>query len=107
MVLSKKGRHPVIEYIYKGFKISYQILTSELEKNTYRADGSLNYLLTVPKSFTPKKFHTEYNTHAGAEHEIKKLLENYVDFELKSFYDMKKENIDKELLNEKVTEREG
>lgn len=82
----------MIEYIYRGFKISYKI-AADSEKNTYKADGSLTYLLNVPKSFTSKKFHTEYDTHHGAEHEIKKLLENYVDFELKNFYDMKKERV--------------
>jgi hypothetical protein len=82
----------VIEYIYKGFKISYKIARAELEKNTYKADGSVSYLLNMPKTFAPKKFHTEYDTHAGAEHEIKKLLENYVNFELKNFYDMQKES---------------
>ncbi len=49
------------------------------------------YLLNTPKSFMPKKLHTEYVTLVGAEHEIKKLLENYVDLELKSFYELKKE----------------
>ncbi len=84
----------MIEYIYKGFMISYKIASAEFDKNNYRADGSVTYLLNRPKSFTPKKFHTEYTTHAGAEHEIKKLLENYVNFELKNFYDMKKEKGD-------------
>ena len=82
----------MIEYIYKGFKISYKIVPSDVEKNTYKADGSVSYLLNMPKTFTPKKFHTEYDTHAGAEHEIKKLLENYVNFELKNFYNMQKES---------------
>lgn len=81
----------MIEYIYRGFKLSYKIVSAELEKNTYKADGMAVYLLNVPKSFTPKKFYTEFESHAGAEHEIKKLLENYVDFELKNFYDMQKE----------------
>ena len=97
----------MIEYIYKGFKISYKIMAAEFEKNTYKADGSLTYLLNIPKSFTPKHFHTEYDTHAGAEHEIKKLLENYVDFELKNFYDMQKERVNRELLNGRYIERGG
>ncbi|WP_133127633.1 hypothetical protein [Legionella nagasakiensis] len=81
------------EYIYRGFKISYKIITTEIEQNLnlYKADGTVTYLLSRPKSFLPVKFHTEYDTYAGAEHEIKKLLENYVDFELKNFYDMEKE----------------
>ena len=79
------------EYIYRGFKLSYSIATPDIEKTVYKADGAVTYLLTKPKSFTPVKFHTEYDTHSGAEHEIKKMLENYVDFELKSFYEMKLE----------------
>ena len=93
----------MIEYIYKGFKISYKILPIEFDKITYKADGSVTYLLNVPKTFAPKRFHTEYATHTGAEHEIKKLLENYVDFELKNFYDMKKEKDGRG----KVREQEG
>ena len=83
----------MIEYIYKGFKLSYKITSADLEKNIFKADGALTYLLNMPKTFASKKFHTEYETHAGAEHEIKKLLENYVNFELKNFYDMKKEKL--------------
>ena len=97
----------MIEYIYKGFKLSYKIITSEFEKNTYKADGSLTYLLNIPKSFAPKKFHTESSTSVGAEHEIKKLLENYVDFELKNFYEMKKEAVDKEQRRENFAEKEA
>ncbi len=80
----------MIEYIYKGFKISYKITSIEAEKNTYKADGSVTYLLNIPKSFTPKQFQTENHTHLGAEHEIKNLLESYIDFELKNFYEMNK-----------------
>ena len=92
----------MIEYIYKGFKISYKIIPAELEKNTYKAEGSATYLLNIPRSFAPKKFHTEFATHAGAEHEIKKLLENYVNFELKNFYDMQKESDEIERQSEPV-----
>ena len=81
----------MIEYIYKGFKLSYKITSPDRKKNTFKADGALTYLLNMPKTFTPKQFYTEYETHAGAEHEIKKLLENYVNFELKNFYEMKNE----------------
>lgn len=83
----------MIEYIYRGFKLSYKIEHPKQEKNSYTAAGFATYLLNVPKSFVPAKFHTEYDTHTSAEHEIKKLLENYVDFELKSFYEMKKEEV--------------
>ncbi len=80
----------MIEYIYKGFKLSYKITAADPEKKRFKADGALTYLLSMPKTFTQKKFHSEYETHASAEHEIKKLLENYVNTELKNFYDSKK-----------------
>lgn len=79
------------EYIYRGFKISYKIVPTDADKSLYKADGTVIYLLNHPRSFVPVKFHTEYETYAGAEYEIKKMLENYVDFELKSFYEMKRE----------------
>ncbi len=75
------------EYIYREFKISYSII-EELENKLYKADGAVYYLLAKPKSLIPVHFHTEYETRSGAEHEIKKLLENYVDFELKNFHEM-------------------
>ena len=85
----------MIEYIYKGFMISYKITPAALENNSFQADGSVTYLLNRPKSFSSQQFHTEFTTHVGAEHEIKKLLENYVDFELKNFYDRKKAAVEK------------
>ena len=81
----------MIEYIYRGFKISYKIDPVTQEEHLYKAAGHATYLLNIPKFVSPARFHTEYDTHAGTEHEIRKLLENYVDFELKSFYDMKQE----------------
>jgi hypothetical protein len=81
----------VIEYIYRGFKLSYKITVTDDEKNVYQADGYLTYLLNKPFLFSSRRFHTEYDTHTGAEHEIKQLLEHYVDFELKNFYAMQKE----------------
>lgn len=85
----------MIEYIYKGFKISYHVASADIGKQMFKADGSLSYLLDTPKSFKPQKFHTEYNSYAGAEHEIKKILENYIDFELKNYYQINQENLNK------------
>lgn len=81
------------EYIYKGFKISYRIVETVAQENLYKADGSVIYLLDPEKSLAPVKFHTEYDSYSGAEYEIKKLLENYIDFELKNFNEMKVEKI--------------
>lgn len=76
------------EYIYKGFKISYQIETTEQEQ--YKADGKVIFLQEHSKCILPTRFHTVLDSYQGAETEIKKLLENYVDFELKNFYAMEK-----------------
>lgn len=58
----------------------------------YKADGSLIYLLNIPSTIKPKKFHAEHESHYDAEHEIKRLLENYADVELNNFYEQKKEH---------------
>lgn len=84
----------VIEYIYKGFKLSYQVSqlnssASPDESILYEAHGNAVYLLSTPKKwFSQTHFHTDKESHHAAEHEIKRLLENYVDFELKNFYAM-------------------
>lgn len=78
----------MIEYIYRGFKISYKMEPAAHEKKSYKAAGHATYLLSKPKSFVSKTFQTEYDTHSSTEHEIRTLLENYVDFELKNFYAM-------------------
>ncbi len=76
----------MIEYIYKGFKLSYTITeVSCAEPRLYEAHGNAIYLLSTP-GFAQTHFHAEDETQVGAEHEIKRLLENYVDFELKNFY---------------------
>ncbi|MDF1683751.1 MAG: hypothetical protein P1U36_03745 [Legionellaceae bacterium] len=84
----------MIEYIYKGFKLSYQVSklnasASADESALFEAHGNAVYLLSTPKKwFSQTHFHTDNESHHGAEHEIKHLLENYVDFELKNFYAM-------------------
>jgi hypothetical protein len=87
----------VIEYIYKGFKLSYTVsevscVLSPDEPCVYEAHGNAIYLLNTPR-FTQTHLHAEDESHVGAEHEIKRLLENYVDFELKSFYAMQAKEI--------------
>ena len=78
----------VIEYIYRGFKISYKMEPAAHENNGYKAAGHATYLLSKPKIFPSTTFQTEYDTHTGTEHEIRTLLENHVDFELKNLYEM-------------------
>lgn len=81
----------MIEYIYRGFKISYTVEQQTQETTSFKAKGYVTYLLSVPKSFEPANLYAEYTTHAGAEHTIRLLLENHINVELKTFYDRKKE----------------
>ena len=85
----------MIEYIYKGFKISFKVVPAAANKNTYKAEGSVIYLLNMPTSFAPKKFDAEHHTYASTEHEIKALLEHYADVELKNFYALQKKTASK------------
>lgn len=75
-------------YNYKKFKIHYNIQGDKTKKNLYTADG---YVLCSPdQEDTDLKqcFHTEYTTREGVQKEIKRLIENYIDFEWKEFYEM-------------------
>lgn len=80
----------MVEYIYKGFRLSYTISTiNDLLPSTgaptYEAHGNAIYLLNAPTPFTQIHLHAENETYEGAEYEIKQLLESHVDFELKNF----------------------
>lgn len=82
----------MVEYIYRGFKLSYTIEEIKQSPRLFKADGIATFLLNS-SVFAAKQFHTEYQTESGAEQEIKKLLEDYVDFELKTFREMQKEHV--------------
>jgi len=80
----------MIEYIYKGFKLSYTVSEinaglSPEDSPLFEAHGNAIYLLNTPK-FTQTHLHTQKDSLDGAEHEIKRQLESYVDFELKNYY---------------------
>ena len=72
----------MIEYIYRGFKISYKIRPTTVDKTSYTAIGHTTYLLSASKFLSPKPFRIEYSTYAVTEHEIRKMLENHIDAEL-------------------------
>ena len=88
---SNKMELNVIEYIYRGFKISYKIEPITHQDRGYKAAGHATYLLSKPKSFVTTALQTEKNTYASTEHEIRTSLEKQVDLELQYFSDMKKE----------------
>lgn len=77
------------DYIYKGFKISYQITAKT--NSQYSAYGNVTYLLKKRGIFSPVELNTEDDNYTGALHKIKKLLENYVDIELKKFYNLEQQ----------------
>lgn len=75
-------------YNYKKFKIYYNILPDKTKKKLYSADG---YILCSPGQESTdlnQRFHTEYTTRDGVQKEIKRLIENYIDFEWKEFYEI-------------------
>ncbi|KTD15983.1 Uncharacterised protein [Legionella lansingensis] len=78
------------QYVYKGFKVTYNVISSSEDPKLYKADG---YVVrsTARGGSPPQKFHTEYPTKKGAQNEIKKLLEDYIDFEWEEFYEMHQE----------------
>ncbi|KTC76935.1 hypothetical protein [Legionella brunensis] len=80
----------MIEYTYKGFRVTYQIESSAAAPNLYKADGYVTRATEI-KNHSPQKFHTEHPTKKGAQIEIKKLLEDYIDFEWQEFYEMRNE----------------
>lgn len=76
------------EYTSKGFKVCYDI--KPVESNLYRADGEVFFYdndLEEPSLL--QKFYTEHPTKGGAKTEIKRLIDEYIDFEWKKYLQMK------------------
>lgn len=76
------------EYDYKNFKIHYNIQEDKTKNNLYVAEGYISNPQDNNNSCISRKFHTEYTTKAGVKNEIKKLIENYIDFEWQEFYEI-------------------
>lgn len=79
------------QYTYKGFQVTYQVKSSDIDPNLYKADGYVVRATEFQNRLAQQKFHTEHPTKKGAQHEIKKLLEDYIDFEWQEFYEMHNE----------------
>jgi len=75
-------------YAYKGFTVIYEIHRSN-DSEIYKADGTVipEGENTSPTRST--KFHTEYPSRIGVKKEIKKLIENYINFEWEKLLEMK------------------
>ncbi len=78
----------MIEYVYKGFKVVYKVEASEQNSNLYKADGQVLTSSEHKEPILAQKFHTEYPSKLGAQTQIRKLVEDYIDFEWKKFYEM-------------------
>lgn len=76
------------EYIYKGFKIHYVVSPVKHELLLYKADGHIECIFDDINKASPCKFHTESSSLENAEKEIRKLAEDYIDFEWKEFKKM-------------------
>lgn len=77
----------MVEYLYKGFKVSYNIKPIKNQTKLYEAEGYVARLAD-PEPVQRKRFHTESTSMQGVTAEIKKLLENYIDFEWREFHEI-------------------
>jgi len=80
------------DYTYKRFKIHYDIETSEVGKNLFEAGGCIVEDLNGIAPSPPINFHTSYPSRDGAEEQIKKIIEDYIDFEWGAFIGMREEH---------------
>jgi len=76
------------EYVYRGFKVSYNVEAIKNSGQLYRADAYALCIMDNKKTVLPKKFHTEYSSLTGVQAEIKKMVEDYIDFEWKEYEKM-------------------
>ena len=76
------------EYIYKGLTVHYNI--RKMNINLYQATGAVIYPENDKKN--AQKFQTEAPTKSGVQHEIKKIINDYIDFEWKGFIEMQDAN---------------
>lgn len=74
------------EYIYKGFKIYYEITTIP---HGHNAKGFVINYTEKDSPYLTEKFQTESPTYSDAEKEIRKLIEQYIDFEYRQFLEMR------------------
>jgi hypothetical protein len=80
------------EYIYKGFKIFYDINPQKTEDDLYQASGYVLCNIDKAAPSPTQKFRTEYPTQQGVKIQIKKIIEEYIDFEWEEFLEMQKEH---------------
>jgi hypothetical protein len=81
----------MIEYVYREFKIQYDIKLEKNYINLYKAQGYAQCLKNKRNSDPKINFTTEFPTLKGAQEEIKKIIQDYIDFEWDQFYKIKNE----------------
>jgi hypothetical protein len=80
------------EYTYKGFKIFYNIERVNSATKLYKANGYVKCFIDNTSPVVSQKFYTEHPTQAGVKNGIRKMLEEYIDFEWQEFQEMSREN---------------
>ena len=79
------------EYIYRGFKINYDIKPENTYLNLYKAYGYAECLKNKEPKNRKINFATEFPTFNGAQEEIKKIIKEYIDFKWDQFYKIRNE----------------
>lgn len=67
-------------YMYRNFKVVYKVYPQDAH-HLYKADGLAICLESEEFPYPQTEFSTEYPTYEGAQTEIKKIIEEYIDFE--------------------------
>ncbi|KTC88138.1 MULTISPECIES: hypothetical protein [Legionella] len=78
----------MIEYNYKNFKIYYDIELDKKSTKLYTADGYIFTSVDKKNPVLARRFHTEHTSKRGVTTAIKRLIENYIDFEWEEFYEV-------------------
>lgn len=89
MMVTTFGALEMAEYIYKGFKVHYDIEKTEITGGLFQAQG---YVICDSDTDGPtltQKFQTESSLKSDVEHEIKKIINHYIDFEWKQYLKMR------------------
>lgn len=85
MDLNLRGRIKMPDYTYREFKVHYEIKPSENLPELYSASGYIECLSKAQSTHEKIDFSTEHADLSGARKEIKKMIEQYIDFEWDQF----------------------
>ncbi|MCL9683631.1 hypothetical protein [Legionella maioricensis] len=73
------------QYIYREFTVFYEITDQKNAHGLYNASGSVMCLINMNKKNQIVDFSTEFSTISGVKKGIKKIIEEYIDFEWEQF----------------------